>query len=302
VDGQVFEDMKAAIVKDRYAYFKDFLDNFYNVDVLAPDRISDEAWQASFNVAVGSSPYATYACVNTWLTDFRDDLPKIDVPTLVVHGTEDRILPFEATAARLGELIADVTVVPVECGPAQHGLDAPPGGQRSADRLPRGHHSCPGIRRMTEQTMEFLVEFEVNVPDAVSATEVEVRESAETSAAARLVHEGHLVRLWTPSAAPGETKALRLYRADSEAQLAGLVGALPLYDWMQIRVTPLAPPSQRSGVPDDRLRQPPGVSHEQRSPSRASPHPGLPPGGHARPTAGSRRQTATPCAERYVGS
>jgi muconolactone delta-isomerase len=55
------------------------------------------------------------------------------------------------------------------------------------------------------------------------------------------VHEGHLVRLWTPSAAPGETKALRLYRADSEAQLAGLVGALPLYDWMQIRVTPLAP-------------------------------------------------------------
>jgi non-heme chloroperoxidase len=117
VDGQVFEDIKAAIVTDRYAYFKDFLDNFYNVDVLAPDRISDQAWQASFNVAGGSSPHATYACVNTWLTDFRDDLPKIDVPTLVVHDTEDRILPFEATAARLQELIADVTVVPVEGGP-----------------------------------------------------------------------------------------------------------------------------------------------------------------------------------------
>jgi non-heme chloroperoxidase len=117
VDGQVFEDTKAAIVEDRYAFFKSFLDNFYNVDVLAPDRISDQAWQASFNVAVGSSPHATYACVNTWLTDFRDDLPKIDVPTLVVHGTEDRILPFETTAARLRELIADVTVVPVEGGP-----------------------------------------------------------------------------------------------------------------------------------------------------------------------------------------
>jgi len=117
VDGQVFEDTKAAIVEDRFAFFKSFLDNFYNVDVLAPDRISDQAWQASFNVAVGSSPHATYACVNTWLTDFRDDLPKIDVPTLVVHGTEDRILPFEATAARLRELIADVTVVPVEGGP-----------------------------------------------------------------------------------------------------------------------------------------------------------------------------------------
>jgi non-heme chloroperoxidase len=117
VDGQVFEDIKAAVAKDRYAFFKGFLDNFYNVDVLAPDRISDQAWQASFNVAVGASPYASYACVATWLTDFRDDLPKIDVPTLVVHGTEDRILPFEATAARLGDLIADVTVVPVEGGP-----------------------------------------------------------------------------------------------------------------------------------------------------------------------------------------
>ena len=117
VDGQVFEGIKAAIVEDRYAFFKGFLDNFYNVDVLVPDRISDQAWQASFNVAVGSSPHATYACVNTWLTDFRGDLPKIDVPTLVLHGTADRILPIEATAAQLRELIADVTVVPVEGGP-----------------------------------------------------------------------------------------------------------------------------------------------------------------------------------------
>jgi non-heme chloroperoxidase len=125
MDGQVFEDIKAAIVEDRYAFFKGFLDNLYNVDVLAPDRMSDQAWQASFNVAVGSSPHATYACVNTWLTDFRDDLPKIDVPTLVVHGTEDRILPFEATAARLRELIADVTVVPVEGGPHNIGWTHP---------------------------------------------------------------------------------------------------------------------------------------------------------------------------------
>src|SRR5579864_9259998 len=61
VDGQVFEGIKAAIVKDRYAYFKDFFDNFYNVDKLAPERISDQALQASFNVAAGSSPHATYA-------------------------------------------------------------------------------------------------------------------------------------------------------------------------------------------------------------------------------------------------
>jgi non-heme chloroperoxidase len=117
VDKKVFEGIKTAIVKDRYAYFKDFLDNFYNVDKLAPERITEQAWQASFNVAAGSSPYATFACVDTWLTDFRPDLPKIDVPVVVIHGTDDRILPFEATAARLPELLDDVTLVPVEGGP-----------------------------------------------------------------------------------------------------------------------------------------------------------------------------------------
>jgi non-heme chloroperoxidase len=125
VDGQVFEDIKAAITADRYAYLKDFLDNFYNVDVLAPERISDQAWQASFNVAVASGPHATYVCVDTWLTDFRDDLPKIDVPVLVVHGTADRILPIEATADRLPDLIADVRLVRVEGGPHNIGWTHP---------------------------------------------------------------------------------------------------------------------------------------------------------------------------------
>jgi non-heme chloroperoxidase len=117
VDGQVFEDIKAAIAADRYAYFEDFLNNFYNVDVLGGSRISERAWQASFLVAAGASPFASYACVDTWLTDFRDDVAKIDVPTLVVHGTEDRILPFAATAARLPRLIRDVRLVSVEGGP-----------------------------------------------------------------------------------------------------------------------------------------------------------------------------------------
>jgi non-heme chloroperoxidase len=116
VHGQVFDDIKTAIVADRYAYFQDFLDNFYNTDKLAPARISDRAWQAFFTVAAGCSPYATYACVDTWLTDFRDDLPKIDVPTLVVHGTEDRILPYAATAARLPGLIKDLSWSPSTAG------------------------------------------------------------------------------------------------------------------------------------------------------------------------------------------
>ena len=125
VDGQVFDGIKAAIVADRYAYFEDFLNNFYNVDKLGGTRISDRAWQASFIVASGCSPYATYACVDTWLTDFRADLPKIDVPTLVVHGTEDRILPYDATAKRLPGLINDLKLVTVEGGPHNIGWTHP---------------------------------------------------------------------------------------------------------------------------------------------------------------------------------
>jgi non-heme chloroperoxidase len=77
----------------------------------------EQAWQNSFTVAIGASPYAAYACVDTWLTDFRDDLPRIDVPTLLIHGDADRILPYAATAARLPELVKDLSVVTVHDGP-----------------------------------------------------------------------------------------------------------------------------------------------------------------------------------------
>jgi non-heme chloroperoxidase len=125
VDGSVFDGIKEAAIKDRYVWFKQFFDDFNNVDKLHPERISDQALQASFNVACMGSAYSSYACVDTWLTDFRDDLPKIDVPVLVVHGTEDRILPFESTAARLPDLIDDVKVVPVEGGPHNIGWTHP---------------------------------------------------------------------------------------------------------------------------------------------------------------------------------
>jgi non-heme chloroperoxidase len=119
VPGEVFDGIKATAAKDRYLWFEEFFKNFFNTDKLAPERIGDAALSAHFNLAVEMSPYATYACVDTWLTDFRDDLPKFDVPTLVVHGTEDRILPFESTAQRLRDenLIADLEFVAVEGGP-----------------------------------------------------------------------------------------------------------------------------------------------------------------------------------------
>jgi len=125
VDGKVFDGIKKAVLADRYAYFKDFFDNFYNTDKLDAKRISPQAWQASFNVAADGSPYASYVCVDAWLTDFRDDLPKIDVPVLVVHGTEDRILPYPNTAQRLPGLVKDLRLVPVEGGPHNIGWTHP---------------------------------------------------------------------------------------------------------------------------------------------------------------------------------
>jgi non-heme chloroperoxidase len=117
VDGSVFDGIKQAVLADRPAYFKDFLDNFYNVDVLGGSRISDQAWTNSFNVACAASAWAAHACVDTWLTDFRADLPKIDVPVLLIHGDADRILPYDATAKRLPGLIQDLEFVTVEGGP-----------------------------------------------------------------------------------------------------------------------------------------------------------------------------------------
>ena len=102
-------------MKDRYAYFGDFFDNFYDTGTFAADRISGRAWDASFQVAAAASPIASFACVDTWLTDFRGDLPKIDVPMLAIHGSADRILPYESTAKRLPGLVR--RLVTIDGGP-----------------------------------------------------------------------------------------------------------------------------------------------------------------------------------------
>lgn len=117
VDGEVFDRIKAAIVGDRFAYLETFLTDSYNADVLGGSRISDQAWHAGFIAALGASAHATYACIDTWLTDFRPDLCRIDVPTLVIHGAEDRILPYEATAKRLPGFVEDIRVVALDQGP-----------------------------------------------------------------------------------------------------------------------------------------------------------------------------------------
>jgi non-heme chloroperoxidase len=115
VPQSVFDGFKETIKKDRYAWFKFFFDNFYNVDKLGGTRISDQAWNASFQVAAGSSAYATLACVSTWLTDFRADL----------QGTEDRILPIDATGRRLPALVKDIEFIEIEGGPHNVGWTHP---------------------------------------------------------------------------------------------------------------------------------------------------------------------------------
>jgi len=89
--------------------------------------------------------------------------------------------------------------------------------------------------------MEFLVEFEITVPRGTPEAEVEARENAEAMAAAALVEQGHLIRVWRLAAPDRRASALGLYRADSSAQLDRLLEALPLYEWMQINITPLEP-------------------------------------------------------------
>ena len=119
VPKDVFDGFKQAAAGDRYAFLDGILGNLYNTDVLEPERISAPALLANHRVAFGSSPYSTYACIDTWLTDFRGDLPRIDIPVLVIYGTADRILPPAVTAERLRDerLIADLTVAEIPDGP-----------------------------------------------------------------------------------------------------------------------------------------------------------------------------------------
>ena len=119
VPKEVFDGIKQAIVGDRYAFLDGFLGNAYNADTSMPERLSEAALRATSQVAAASGPYATYACIDTWLTDFRGDLAKIDIPVLAVHGTADQVAPFEVTTGRLRDerLIADLTAVTIADGP-----------------------------------------------------------------------------------------------------------------------------------------------------------------------------------------
>ena len=117
VDGSVFEGIQKAVAADRYAFFTEFFKNFYNTDVLLGKRVSEAAVQASWNVAAGSSATASLACVPTWHEDFRKDLARVDVPSLVIHGDADRIVPIGAAGLRTAKLIKGARLAVVKDGP-----------------------------------------------------------------------------------------------------------------------------------------------------------------------------------------
>ena len=117
LDSAVFEDIQKTVAADRYAFFSEFFKNFFNTDVLLGQRVSEQAVQASWNIAAGASPIASVACVPTWHEDFRQDLARIDVPALVIHGDADRIVPLEASGRRTAQMIKGARLVAIKDGP-----------------------------------------------------------------------------------------------------------------------------------------------------------------------------------------
>src|SRR6186713_2703474 len=120
VDRSVFDGIKAAIRADRPAFLMEFLRNFYNYDITGGKLVSERVLEDNWNVAAGASSIGTLACVDCWIEDFRKDIPKNKVPTLILHGHADRILPPDATSRRQAKMIKDVKFVELPGGP--HGV------------------------------------------------------------------------------------------------------------------------------------------------------------------------------------
>lgn len=122
-DQAFFDGTAAAVAEDRYAFLTGFFRDFYNLDELLGDRISQEAVDASVQVANQAGNAAIAAAPLTWPTDFRGDIAAITVPTLILHGTADNILPIDKTARRFRELVPEATPLTyVEIDGAPHGL------------------------------------------------------------------------------------------------------------------------------------------------------------------------------------
>lgn len=117
---EFFDGLAQSVRDDRYAFIAGFYKDFYNLDEFLGDRISQAAVDASVQTANRAGNTGIAAAPLTWPTDFRDDIPHITVPSLILHGTADNILPIDVTARRFRELLPDATYVELEGAP--HGL------------------------------------------------------------------------------------------------------------------------------------------------------------------------------------
>jgi len=133
VDGKVFEGIQNAVAADRYAFFTEFFKNFFNTDVFLGKRISEQVVQASWNVAAGASATASLACVPTWHEDFRNDVARIDVPTLIIHGDADRIVPIQASGEKTAKLVKGARLVAIKDGP--HAINWTHAGEVNAELM-----------------------------------------------------------------------------------------------------------------------------------------------------------------------
>lgn len=119
VDEGVFKDMKQGVKGDRPAFLAQFGRDFLNADGTG---VSDAQLDYLQTIATFASPRATLQCIDAFAgTDLREDLQQADIPVLVIHGTEDQIVPFEVSGKRVPEFAPNATVETIEGAP--HGLN-----------------------------------------------------------------------------------------------------------------------------------------------------------------------------------
>jgi non-heme chloroperoxidase len=120
VDQSLFDGFKQAIVADRFKYLTSFVTSFFSFEENRGKRVSDEAFRAHWNVGARASAIATLHSVDAWLTDFRPDLPRIDVPVLIIQGDKDAVLPYPVTGQRLHPMLPGSKLVTLQGAP--HGI------------------------------------------------------------------------------------------------------------------------------------------------------------------------------------
>jgi len=150
VDPSVFEEMKAKIREDRFAFLGDFAKMFYGVGVVSKP-VSRELLGWTFILATMASPKATLDCVDAFATtDFRRDLAAFTVPTLVIHGTADKTVPIEPTGRAVAAALPAATFIEYEGEP--HGLFA-----TAPERLNRDLIEFIGTSTVQRQDAGFML-------------------------------------------------------------------------------------------------------------------------------------------------